>query len=1084
MSTPATPSVSAAALKKRRATIKGACTRIAAFANGLLEITDETREQAIERRNRLKDYWEEYDRIQSQLEEADETEDSDRVAFEEGYYSVMGRLSRAINVSAPVRSSPAPSGESGGEREIHTNMRLPKLSIPSFSGRYEDWFPFVDTFKGLIHNNQELPGIQKFQYLKGCLTDEAKALIAPLEVSDENYEIEWNTLNERYNNKRVIVSEHIRLMLELPQMHRENATELRSICDGLTRHLGALKALKTKAESWDVLLIYLLSAELDQNTRKEWHASLPEQELPTMEQFMQFLRKRSCVLESMVHRDAPGNTRRIDTRSNARGEGRRQALHATATGGRCVYCRGDHAVYSCGAFAALPVPQRIFEIRKRNLCLNCLRSTAHRAAQCAAGGCKKCKLMHNTLLHLGDIQNREASSAGTSAAESTVASGEATALCARPSAGGDRGYVFLSTAIINVFDGNDQQKRARVLLDSGSQAHFMTKRFAKLLNLNMRPVNITVTGVGRMTAQSTCMTRVRLRSRTDSFESEIECIVTNGITEKIPASAIGRDAIKLPTGLKLADPQFHQPGEIDMLIGADLFWSLICVGRIKATTNHPTLQKTKFGWILAGRVGGAPGDIAGTCASHAAITCSDFTDAIERFWRIEEAAEPVIGTMDEQQCEKEFIASVATDQSGRYIVGLPIKNKIMTTVGQSREIALKRFYTLERRLNRDPEFRAVYVQFMREYAELGHMRKIDDYETGKPGAVYLPHHGIYKRTDGNAKLRVVFDASCKTSSGVSLNDALQKGPTIQQDLTSILIRFRALTYVFSADIVKMYRQIRVRESQTHLQRIFWRDTPGSPVVTWELLTVTYGTTSAPFLAIRCLQHLARKHAADCPIGSERILRDFYVDDLLTGANTLAEAKRARDEIVEILRRGCFRLSKWLSNNDELIPEHEMRCRDPVTFGTDAESKILGIQWDPSRDEFGFRNNYTVCGERITKRGILAEIASLFDPLGLLGPVAVVAKLILQDTWQCQLGWEESVPPNIHHRWLEFRRQLTDLEKIRVPRWIGGRGARGIELHGFCDASERAYGACIYARTTDGTAQFKTQLLTSKSRMHR
>ncbi|XP_070518864.1 uncharacterized protein [Cardiocondyla obscurior] len=695
---------------------------------------------------------------------------------------------------------------------------------------------------------------------------------------------------------------------------------------------------------------------------------------------------------------------------------------------------------------------------------------------------QKCKLIHNTLLHLGDLQNRKTSAAGTSAAGSTVALGEATALVARPSAGGDRRYVFLSTAIINVFDGDNQQKRARVLLDSGSQAHFITRKFARKLNLNMRPVNITVTGVGKMIAQSTCMTRLRLRSRTDSFESEIECIVTNGITEKIPASTIGRDIIKLPAGLKLADPQFHQPGEIDTLIGADLFWTLICVGCIKATTSHSTLQKTKFGWILAGRVGGAQGDVARTCASHAAVTNSELRNAIERFWRIEETTEPAVGTIDEQQCEKEFIASVTTDQSGRYIVGLPIKDEIMTTVGQSRDIALKRFYTLERKLNRDPAFGAAYGQFMREYAELGHMQKIDDSEMGKPGTVYLPHHGIYKRTDGNAKLRVVFDASCKTNSGVSLNDALQKGPTIQQDLTSILIRFRALTYVFSADIVKMYRQICVRESQTHLQRILWRDTPGSPMLTWELLTIMYETTSAPFLAIRCLQHLAREHTVDCPMGSERILRDFYVDDLLTGANTLAEAKRARDEIIEVLRRGCFHLSKWLSNSDKFIPDNEMRCRDLVAFGTDAESKILGIQWNPSRDEFGFRNNYNIRGERITKRGILAEIASLFDPLGLLGPVAVVAKLILQDTWQCQLGWEESVPPNIHHRWLEFRRQLANLDKIRVPRWIGGRGARGIELHGFCDASEKAYGACIYARTTDETAQFGTNLLTSKSRI--
>ncbi|XP_070515857.1 uncharacterized protein [Cardiocondyla obscurior] len=280
----------------------------------------------------------------------------------------------------------------------------------------------------------------------------------------------------------------------------------------------------------------------------------------------------------------------------------------------------------------------------------------------------------------------------------------------------------------------------------------------------------------------------------------------------------------------------------------------------------------------------------------------------------------------------------------------------------------------------------------------------------------------------------------------------------------------------------MYRQVRVHESQTHLQRILWHDNANTPVRTFELLTVTYGTTSAPFLSTRCLTHLAQKHAEEYPAGSKSILEDFYVDDLLTGADTLSEAERVRGEVIEILRRGHFELSKWQSNCKELIPEQARETQGGKTIGERPECKVLGIQWNPASDEFGFEANPGRESERVTKRTILAEIASIFDPLGLLGPVIVIAKMIMQDTWQMQSGWEESVSQEIHQRWMDFRHDLIRLKDIRIPRWVGSRNATDMQLHGFCDASEKAYGACIYVRTREGPAKYKIILLASKSRV--
>lgn len=124
----------------------------------------------------------------------------------------------------------------------------------------------------------------------------------------------------------------------------------------------------------------------------------------------------------------------------------------------------------------------------------------------------------------------------------------------------------------------------------------------------------------------------------------------------------------------------------------------------------------------------------------------------------------------------------------------------------------------------------------------------------------------------------------------------------------------------------MYRQILIDNSQNRLQGI-WRSIPDAPIDTYELLIVTYGTSSAPFLATRCIQHLVREHAAEYPLGSKCTLRDFYVDDLLTGADTIDEVERIREEVIELLRLGHFELRKW-SSKHEFSTEIRHKGKDP------------------------------------------------------------------------------------------------------------------------------------------------------------
>lgn len=121
---------------------------------------------------------------------------------------------------------------------------------------------------------------------------------------------------------------------------------------------------------------------------------------------------------------------------------------------------------------------------------------------------------------------------------------------------------------------------------------------------------------------------------------------------------------------------------------------------------------------------------------------------------------------------------------------------------------------------------------------------------------YLPHHAVLKSSSLTTKVRVVFDASAKSTSRLSLNDVLMRGPTVQEDAFGILTRFRKHQFVITSDIEKMFRQIRVAREDWNFQRILWREHPSKPLRTYQLTTVTYGTTLASFLSTQCLVTLA------------------------------------------------------------------------------------------------------------------------------------------------------------------------------------------------------------------------------------
>ncbi|XP_033229625.1 uncharacterized protein LOC117181167 [Belonocnema kinseyi] len=363
-----------------------------------------------------------------------------------------------------------------------------------------------------------------------------------------------------------------------------------------------------------------------------------------------------------------------------------------------------------------------------------------------------------------------------------------------------------------------------------------------------------------------------------------------------------------------------------------------------------------------------------------------------------------------------------------------------------------------------------------------HMSLLSNQEASRPG-YYLPHHAVIKEESLTTKTRVLFDGSAKTSTGVSLNDTFMIGPTIQDDLFLIVTRFRPHPLVITADIRQMYRQIRVTDNDRFYQKVLWRKNQDEPIKTYSLNTVTFGTACAPFLAIRTLHQLADDEKDAFPEAAKILKRDFYVDDLQTSAKTINEARQLRDELIKLLQKGGFSLCKWASNKPELSQDLSSETSNKyMSLDPSDMIKVLGIHWDPKSDSILYSVNLSDSNDRATKRSILSQCSKLFDPLGLLGPVIVVGKIIIQQLWKHQLGWDDQVPPDVHEMWLEYKKQLPLLNSVRYQRCIVHNSSIDSQLHGFCEASEKAYGACLYLRSTDNRGNYHCELICSKSRV--
>lgn len=347
-------------------------------------------------------------------------------------------------------------------------------------------------------------------------------------------------------------------------------------------------------------------------------------------------------------------------------------------------------------------------------------------------------------------------------------------------------------------------------------------------------------------------------------------------------------------------------------------------------------------------------------------------------------------------CEKLFNETHFRKQDGRYVVRMPLNHKIKL-LGKSKASATKHFLSLERKFQRNEEFKKNYHSFINEFIRSGFLSLIDDpIEKG----YYTPHHAVQT----SAKFRTVLNSSFASSSGISLNECQYTGPKLQDDLSIILIRFRMHKTAFTADIAKMYCQVEINDEHKKYQKIIWRQSPNEPIKVYALNRVAFGQTAAPYLAIRTLRQCAKDHESEFPLAAPRVLDSFYVDDLLSGANSEKKALALCQQLTALLEKGKFELAKW-SSNSKLLNKRFGGNTNETPIKDEEKKSVLGLFWFPAEDKFGFKLQPPPQQSQWTKRQILSQVGKIYDPTGFIAPIVLIPKLLMQQIWQASCDWD-------------------------------------------------------------------------------
>ncbi|XP_070380720.1 uncharacterized protein [Dermacentor albipictus] len=808
-------------------------------------------------------------------------------------------------------------------------VKLPKLELQRFSGAATEWQSFWEQFEQAVHGNDGLSNVEKFLYLRSVLSGKAAAAIAGIQVTGANYTTVIELLKERFGRRDVPIQEHLTQLLELPPVQNEKEhIGLRRLYDHLQRHIAGLTALGVKTDSYGALLSSALLRMLPTDLVVEYYKGLSaasKDDAISIKSLQAFLKTEVESREKALQAGnlAARESKHRDKEKSKPQKGSAASLFSAGTSklsDPCAFCAAkDHATHNCQAKISLDEKKKRLTAAGR--CFRCcIKGHTSRECRNKRIKCKQCGRRH--LTQMCDPTWKPPENKATELHSWTKKKSEKVRT------------VLLQTA--QVWAEARRRALTRLLFDGGSQRSFVTKRLSGELQLEVvGEEDITIYpfgGAGNIIKEKRRRVKIWLRSQYDRKEHSIEAL-------EIPE--ICSDRLHVPEDIlkevqadmdELADmtvaPAHLMGGGIDILIGADYYWTLVC-GEVKKLQGALVAVKTEFGWTLQGAIPSSSS--AAYCSTVAVLRAGVFADTtslskeLKSFWELESIGiiDSCAQTSEESEEVMSTFSASVEKMNKRYEVALLWKPLNMQ-LADNKAVAKKRLTNLTKKLMKDDSTLIKYDEAIRQYLDHGFAERLPSQESNNDvnRLYYMPHRAVFRPDSLSTKIRVVFDASSHDAGCISLNEALEPGPNSNPDLLKVLLNFRIHRIGLSADIEKAFLQISVQPADRAALRFLWyahlptKEDPEPPIEVWRMTRVPFGVTSSPFLLAATVRHHLST-TGDYPQIRKTIGESLYVDDLITGANTVEEATDFYRGALDVMNRASMTLRKWNSNSKKL-----------------------------------------------------------------------------------------------------------------------------------------------------------------------
>ena len=959
-------------------------------------------------------------------------------------------------------------------------LSIPKVELDSYDGDPREYQSFISMLDELVDSKLKDDQLELSRLLQ-YTTCTAKSAIKSCSLigGSDGYAQARANLKSRFGNTHLVTQTIIADLRNGKRVTKPH--ELLQLADDLSTASAALRQLGKLSEVDTQQMIKDVLSRCQQYVMNKCKSKALDfkRDNDIVDKFVEFERQLASEASDPVYGSQQGSSGKgvsyytmTKTRAvtSSMAPPQKSTSGMKSSSGSCVLCNGNHELFTCETFREMSPRVRRDAVFKHRLCFNCLQQ-GHRCTECpqqmvcSVPGCGK---KHHKFLHTKDnnsVSLGPQHTASTGESENVVVGNVYTY-----TTGATGPDIYLPTVQVVV----DGKFTAHALLDTGSTNTFVSEKLMAKLERDISHTHYKMNTLSGSTDDSAKMTpNIDIASLDGTHVSLKNVMVWPSIPVRYPAHEVDFRRYS-----DLADLPLHPvcgQSDVDLLIGmdhADILMPLEV--RCGSDRKQPYATRTVLGWSLNGPLNSQTG-------SSGVVNFVDLDrldHQVERLWFLESH---VTDGVESLSFGFRHVLDLWSHQmrhiDGHYELPVPWKQGCPSFV-DNKYMASVRVNSLVKKLHRD-DTTTKYDDNINKLLTDGCGEPVSLDDDSEPGSVwYLPHHGVTSEAKPG-KLRVVFDCAA-TQAGMSLNNQCLQGPDLNNKLLHVLLRFRQFHDAIMADVESMYHHARIPLKDRSCLRFLW-DVNGQ--------NQEFRMTSHLFGGVWCAAsstYALRQTVVDFPSSQLVNDTDFYVDDLLKSVRTYSEAVEVIQGTKELLKSGGFNLTKFVVSDTrlfDLIVETD-RAKEVKVISSEMLSKALSIKWNVSDDAF-----YNVSREHdspsvVTRRSMLSKVSSMYDPLGLICPVILQGKALFQEATRMKLAWDDGVPSELSHQWSQWLSSLSHLSSLSFPRCIIPKEfADGVmELHHFCDASVREFGACSYLHIVDHRGQIHVSLVAGKARL--